>query len=140
MDAGEHCDAGETEDDAPDPRRPDPFMREKPIPISSEQSGTVTCAMAATPDSMWVSLEPTNQNRTAAFRAPKASAGRHAARRSASILRQPTVVARYAVSATAAISVRVAINVAGLKPPSTPTLMKRYEAPHVAASASRSGA
>ena len=51
----------------------------------------------------------------------------------------PIVAMRYASRTTPAISVRAAISAPGEKPPSTPTLMKRYDAPQREASVRRSG-
>ena len=59
--------------------------------------------------------------------------------RRAIAVRVPIVAMRYANSTPPAIAVRASISAPGEKPPSTPTLMKRYDAPQREARISRRG-
>ena len=78
---------------------------------------------------MYFSPQATSQKGSAALSRPSTSDGRQASRRRANAVPAPMVAARYPSSTTPASSARAAISAPGESPPSTPTLMKRYEAP-----------
>ena len=103
------------------------------------KSGTVDCAMAAIPESTCFSPHATSQNGTALAIAPIASHWRHEERSSPSARVQPNDRRTYANSTTAAMAARAHIIGAGSIPPSTATLMKRYEAPQTDARSSSNG-
>ncbi len=133
----------------PTPTRPSPkpssWPREsgswgrKRRPRTIVKSGTVDCAMAAIPESMCFSPHATSQNGTAFAIAPITSHWRHEARSSRSARVQPNDRTTYASSTAAAMPARAHIIGAGSIPPSTATLMKRYEAPQTDARSRSSG-
>ena len=82
---------------------------------------------------MYCSPHAISQNGSAALSTPSTRQCRHAARSSASASSRPSRQTMYPSSTAAASSVRKAIIGAG-SISSTATLMKRYDAPHTAAS------
>ena len=86
-----------------------------------------------------VSPQATSQKGSAALSRPSTSAGLQASRRRATAVAVPMVAARYPNRTSPASKARAAISAPGESPPSTPTLMKRYEAPQRDASVRISG-
>ena len=103
------------------------------------KSGTVACAIAATPESTYCSPHAISQNGTAFETTPRTAHCRHAARSSESARRPPSVAARYAKRRPPASSVRPHMSADGDRPPSTATLMKRYDEPQSDARTTSSG-
>ena len=99
--------------------------------------GTEAWAIPAMLESMCVSPQATSVIGRAALMMPSTRHGTQARRSSVSAA-LPVVDMRYAVSRTAAIaSLRSVIAAGGMS--STATLMKRYDAPHIAARRSSIG-
>ena len=130
------------------PRKPiaTPAMRRSPTgscgrnfaASTNVNSGTVDCAIPATLESMCVSPQATRVIGTAALMTPRTRDGRHAARSSRTARAAPIRHARYPKSRTPARSTRSSVIAAGGMS-STATLMKRYDAPHIAARSRISG-
>ena len=95
--------------------------------------GTVEFAIAATPESMYFSPHAMSVNGIAPLTTPIASPCHPAARTSASASRQPLLATRKPPRRSAATASRISI-IAGGEKSRTATLMKRYDAPQMAAS------
>ena len=95
--------------------------------------GTDAWAIAATPESMCVSPQAIRVNGIAPLIAPNTRPSRHAVRTPRSALPAPVVAARNTNRSRPAIRRRSVIRKVGSKS-RTPTLMKRYDAPQIAAS------
>ncbi len=100
--------------------------------------GTDDWAIPAMLESMCVSPHATSVIGIAAFTVPRTRHGIHARRSAPTAEAAPVRCTRYAVSSTAAIESRRSVIAAGGMS-STATLMKRYEAPHIAARSRISG-
>ena len=96
--------------------------------------GTDAFAIAATPESMCFSPQAISVNGIAPLIRPIVSPSRHAPPISPSAGRAPSCHARNPSRSRPAISIRKLISVVGSKS-RTPTLMKRYDAPQIAARA-----
>ena len=102
------------------------------------KSATVDWAIPAIPESMCFSPHAMSQNGSAFATTPITTQRRHEAR-APGRRGCPILAARRPNSTTAAIEALAHIRGAGSRPPSTATLMKRYEAPHTAARDRRRG-
>ena len=103
------------------------------IASSATKIGTEAFAIAATPESMCVSPQAISVNGITPLIVPKIIPSRQAARTSPSAFRDPSRAIRKASSSRPPIRSRSVTNTVGSKS-RTPTLMKRYEAPQIAAS------
>ena len=103
------------------------------IASSATKIGTEAFAIAATPESMCVSPQVISVNGMTPLIVPKIIPSRQAPRTSATAFRDPSRAIRNASNSSPPIRSRSVTNTVGSKS-RMPTLMKRYEAPQIAAS------